>query len=88
MTGVEDAECNCGLLVVHMALQAFITIILLGFAYLVRSEDPSMSSVVVGATILHWLKESTYSGRQIAAGRHTDTITGSDLTVRTTTTGG
>lgn len=53
-----------GPVVVHMILQSVVTVALLVFAYLVRHDDPSVSSVVVGAAVLHWLRESSTAGRQ------------------------
>ena len=50
---------------VMAAIQAVVTLMLLGFAYLMRDDSPELANVVVGAAVLHWFNQSTYLGRQV-----------------------
>lgn len=50
-----------------ITLQAVITLVLLGFSYVMREAEPTISNVVVSATIYHWLKESAQIGRSVTA---------------------
>ena len=47
----------------YVAMQALVTCALLLFSFAIRETDPSVSTVVVGATVLHWLRETSYMGR-------------------------
>ncbi|MDP9440625.1 MAG: hypothetical protein M3P34_00260 [Actinomycetota bacterium] len=53
----------------YAVIQAVVTVALLGFAYLVRRESPDTSSLVVGAGVAFWLRESVHMGQQAARRR-------------------
>lgn len=55
-------------MVIHMALEAIITIVLVFFAYIMRTGNPALGGMVVGVAAAHWLKESSSVGRSIANG--------------------
>lgn len=57
-----------------MTVQAVVTLTLLGFAYLMESKAPGVSSMVVGAVLTHWFKEASAYGRR-AANAGTETTT-------------
>lgn len=44
-------------------VQAMVTVSLLVFAFALRAEAPDVTSVVVGAAVAHWLRESSVLGR-------------------------
>lgn len=52
----------------YAVVQAAVTVALLVFSFLVRKESPDTSSIVVGAAVGFWLRESVHLGQQ-AAGR-------------------
>lgn len=51
----------------YAVVQAVVTGALLAFSYLVRHESPDTSSIVVGAAVGFWLRESVHLGQQAAA---------------------
>lgn len=53
----------------YAVIQAVVTIALLIFSYLVRGESPDTSSLVVGAGVAFWLRESVHMGQQAARRR-------------------
>jgi hypothetical protein len=46
-----------------VTVQMVVTMALLGFAWLLRSESPGVAEIVVGATLAHWLRESVSLGQ-------------------------
>lgn len=54
----------------YAVVQAAVTVALLVFAFAVRAEAPDISTIVVGATVGFWLKESVHLGRQAADRQH------------------
>jgi ABC-type polysaccharide/polyol phosphate export permease len=54
-----------GKLWLFAAIQAMVTAMLLVFSYVMRNESPALAEIVVGASVFHWLNQSTYLGRQL-----------------------
>lgn len=54
-----------GKLWLFAAIQATVTAMLLVFSYVMRNESPALAEIVVGASVFHWLNQSTYLGRQL-----------------------
>jgi ABC-type sugar transport system permease subunit len=50
-----------------LVTQAIVTFALLGFAYVMRGDAPTISDVIVSAAVYHWLRESASIGRGGAA---------------------
>lgn len=50
------------MLKMYLAIQGIVTLVLLGFAYLLH--DTATTNLVIGAVITHWLKEAQTFGRE------------------------
>lgn len=47
-----------------LIVQVIVTFGLLWYSYIMRDVSPSLSELVVGATVAHWLRESASLGRK------------------------
>lgn len=52
--------------VISVGINAFITCALLTFSWFFRVIDKSIATMVVGATLAYWLRESSAHGRTLA----------------------
>lgn len=63
-------------------IQAAVTVSLLLFAFALRAEAPDVTSVVVGAAVAHWLRESSVLGRSARDDSERDFIHRRDIETR------